>query len=111
MKPNTMSVFSPQAGFFMHEQNRLNIFDNIYFLHRMTSNLDLMELTASHDQDIVNPKPPIVDLKAVLDAISAVNISACTSNGQHILQYRSRLLFVFYEFSSNVYLHYSSNLD
>ncbi|XP_040188877.1 putative tripartite motif-containing protein 61 isoform X3 [Rana temporaria] len=48
---------------------------------RMTSNLDLMELTASHDQDIVNPKPPIVDLKAVLDAISAVNITACTSNG------------------------------
>ncbi|XP_040188858.1 putative tripartite motif-containing protein 61 isoform X1 [Rana temporaria] len=47
---------------------------------RMTSNLDLMELTASHDQDIVNPKPPIVDLKAVLDAISAVNITACTSN-------------------------------
>ncbi|XP_073462245.1 uncharacterized protein [Aquarana catesbeiana] len=47
---------------------------------RMTSNLDLMELTASHDQDIVNPKPIIVDLKAVLDAISAVNITACTSN-------------------------------
>ncbi|XP_077333297.1 E3 ubiquitin-protein ligase TRIM63-like isoform X2 [Lithobates pipiens] len=46
---------------------------------RMTSNLDLMELTASHDQDIVNPKPIIVDLKAVLDAISAVNITANVS--------------------------------
>ncbi|CAI9571004.1 unnamed protein product [Staurois parvus] len=47
---------------------------------RMTSNLDLMELTASHDQDVVNPELIHMDLKTVLDAIAAVNITACTSN-------------------------------
>ncbi|XP_072262124.1 uncharacterized protein [Pyxicephalus adspersus] len=47
---------------------------------RMTSTLDLMELTASHDQDVVSVDPVHVDLKAVLDAISAVKFTACTSN-------------------------------
>lgn len=90
----------------MNRQNHLNICD-IYFLHRMTSNLDLMELTASHDQDIVNPKPIIVDLKAVLDAISAVNITACTSNGQHVLQYllsSSSFFFIYIEIDMNLVL-------
>ncbi|KAM5193198.1 uncharacterized protein ACMZJ9_014400 isoform 2-T2 [Mantella aurantiaca] len=47
---------------------------------RMTSNLDLMEFTASHEQDVVNKDLIQVDLKAVLDAISAVNVTACASN-------------------------------
>lgn len=47
---------------------------------RMTSNLDLMELTASQDQEVVNAELIHVDLKSVLDAISAVNITPCSAN-------------------------------
>ncbi|XP_018429104.1 PREDICTED: uncharacterized protein LOC108801698 [Nanorana parkeri] len=47
---------------------------------KMTSNLDLMELTASHDQDVVNAELIHVDVKPVLDAISAVTITTSASN-------------------------------
>lgn len=65
----------------------------------MTSNLDLMELAPSRDQDVENTDLIHVDLKAVLEAISAVNITACTSNGQHVLQH-----LLSYVFGCDVYL-------